>query len=167
MTKMPRSEAAIMPPNTGVPTSRRASFEAPVAITSGTRPRMKANDVIITGRKRSRAPSVGRLVQRDALLALLLGELDDQDAVLGREADQHDHADLRIEIERQAGQDDRHEGARARRPPPTAAPAPGWSSSRRARPGTDRRTAPRSEDDRGLALRRAFPGRRCRSTRPR
>ena len=31
-----------MPPNTGVPTSRRASCEAPVAITSGSRPRMKA-----------------------------------------------------------------------------------------------------------------------------
>ena len=51
---MPINEATIMRPNTGVPTSRRASSEAPVAITSGNRPRMKANEVIITGRNRSR-----------------------------------------------------------------------------------------------------------------
>ena len=63
---------------------------------------MKANDVIITGRKRSRAPSVAASQQRHALLALLLGELDDQDAVLGGQADQHDHADLAVKIERQS-----------------------------------------------------------------
>ena len=46
--------------------------------------------------------ALGRgLEQRHALLALLLGELDDQDAVLGCEADQHHHADLPVEIERQ------------------------------------------------------------------
>ena len=62
---------------------------------------MKANEVIITGRKRS-ARAFGRgLQQRDAVLALLLGELDDQDAVLRRQADQHDHADLGVEIEGQ------------------------------------------------------------------
>src|ERR1700676_3218358 len=88
MTKMPINEAKIMPPNTGVPTSRRASCEAPTATTSGSRPRMKANDVIITGRKRS---------------------LDDQNAVLGGKPDQHDDADLRIEIERQMADDDRSE----------------------------------------------------------
>src|SRR6202043_3440922 len=58
MTKTPMNEAKIMPPNTGVPTSRRASCEAPTATTRGSRPRMKANDVIITGRKRCLAPSV-------------------------------------------------------------------------------------------------------------
>jgi len=58
MAKMPMKEAKIMPPNTGVPTLRRASCEAPTAITSGRSPRMKASDVIITGRKRRRAPSV-------------------------------------------------------------------------------------------------------------
>ena len=63
---------------------------------------MNANEVIITGRKRSRAPSVAASQQRHAVLAFLLGELDDQDAVLGRQADQHHHADLRVEIERQA-----------------------------------------------------------------
>ena len=47
-----------MPPKTGVPTFRRASCEAPTATTNGRSPRMKASDVIITGRKRRRAPSV-------------------------------------------------------------------------------------------------------------
>ena len=49
---MPTSEANIMPPKTGVPTLRRANCEAPTATTNGRRPRMKANDVIMTGRKR-------------------------------------------------------------------------------------------------------------------
>ncbi len=47
-----------MPPKTGVPTSRLASWEAPVAITKGSRPSMNANEVIMTGRNRRRAPSV-------------------------------------------------------------------------------------------------------------
>ena len=55
---MPRNEARIIPPKTGVPTLRRASSDAPVAMTNGRSPRIKANDVIITGRKRSLAPSV-------------------------------------------------------------------------------------------------------------
>ena len=56
---MPRNDAAIMPPNTAVPTARWVAAPAPVAITSGTRPRMKANDVIITARKR-RCGRLGR-----------------------------------------------------------------------------------------------------------
>ena len=55
---MPNTEAAIMPPNTGVPTARRLSAPAPSATTSGSRPRMKAKLVMITGRKRNRAPSM-------------------------------------------------------------------------------------------------------------
>ncbi len=43
---MPMKDAKIMPPNTGVPTSLRASWDAPVATTNGSKPRMKANDVI-------------------------------------------------------------------------------------------------------------------------
>src|SRR5436305_336301 len=46
-----------MPPNTGVPTARRLSAPAPVAMTKGSRPNMKAKLVIMTGRKRSLAPS--------------------------------------------------------------------------------------------------------------
>ncbi len=40
------------------------------------------------------------------MLPLLLRELDDQDSVLGRESDQHDDPNLRVEIERQAAEDD-------------------------------------------------------------
>ena len=43
MTKMPIAEAAIMPPKTA---------PAPVAMTSGISPKMKANNVTITARKR-------------------------------------------------------------------------------------------------------------------
>ncbi len=39
-----------------------------------------------------------------ALIAKLVGELDDQDAVLRGEADQHDKADLRVDVERLACQ---------------------------------------------------------------
>jgi hypothetical protein len=51
MAKMPIKEASIIPPNTGVPTSRRAVWATPVTITNGNSPRMKANDVIMTGRE--------------------------------------------------------------------------------------------------------------------
>src|SRR6185312_8117367 len=44
-----------------------------------------------------------RIGDRHALLALLLGEFDDKDAVLGRERDEHDKADLGVEVERQPG----------------------------------------------------------------
>src|SRR5713226_2125321 len=46
MAKIPMKDAKIIPPNTGVPTLRRASCDAPVAITSGSSPRMKAKDVM-------------------------------------------------------------------------------------------------------------------------
>lgn len=54
---IPRSEAASMPPATPVPTARRLSMPAPSAVTSGISPTMKAKLVIITARKRVRAPS--------------------------------------------------------------------------------------------------------------
>ena len=100
-----------MPPNTGVPTARRLAAPAPVAMTSGTRPRMKAKLVIITGAEaQARALDRG-LGDRLALLALLHGELDDQDGVLGGERDQHDEADLGVEVEAQAGEQQRADRA--------------------------------------------------------
>jgi hypothetical protein len=61
------ADAAIMPAKTGVPTARRLAMPAPSAMTSGNRPKIKAKLVIITGRNRSRAPSIVRLqeVARD------------------------------------------------------------------------------------------------------
>src|SRR5215203_1207083 len=58
---MPSIDAAIMPPNTAVPTARWVAAPAPEAMTSGTRPRMKAKDVIITARKRRPAAVVAAL----------------------------------------------------------------------------------------------------------
>ena len=46
-----------MPLNTAVPSERRISDPAPVARTSGTTPRMKAKEVMVMGRSRSRDAS--------------------------------------------------------------------------------------------------------------
>ena len=107
---MAMSVAASMPPITvGAEDAGATSAPAPVAITSGTQPRMKAKAVIRIGRRRSRAPRQRRVDERLALLVLVLGELDDQDGVLGRQADQHDQADLRVDVVLEA------RAARARR----------------------------------------------------
>ena len=50
--------AADMPAKTAVPSDHRDAEPAPVAIISGTTPRMKANDVMRIGRNRSLAPSI-------------------------------------------------------------------------------------------------------------
>ena len=102
MTKIPMVLAASMPAKTEVPTPRRLICAAPWATTSGANPRMKAIEVIITARNRVRAPRVAAS-RFASLLALLLGELDDQNPVLGRQRDQHDQPDLRIEVQRQVG----------------------------------------------------------------
>src|SRR5215472_5797840 len=47
-----------MPPNTEVPTARRVSAAAPLAITRGRRPSTNARLVITTGRMRIRAPAI-------------------------------------------------------------------------------------------------------------
>ena len=91
-----------MPANTGVPTSRRLISAAPRAITSGTNPRMNANDVIITARNRVRAPSTAASRMPSPASRRSFGELHDQDAVLRRQRNQHHQPDLRIEIQRQA-----------------------------------------------------------------
>src|SRR6185436_14952518 len=55
--KIARNVAASMPPITPVPTERRAAAPAPVEYANGSTPRMKASDVMMIGRKRSRAAS--------------------------------------------------------------------------------------------------------------
>ena len=107
---MPMNEAQSIPPNTGVPTFRRASREGPSAMTKGSSPRINAKDVIITGRKRSLAPSVAASSNGIALGSAFLGEFYDENAVLRSQPDQHDHADLRIEIERETRYDDSRVG---------------------------------------------------------
>ncbi len=108
---MPMKDAAIMPPNTGVETFRRASMAAPV-------PKHQRREAENEGegchhhRPESQPCAFRRrLEQRRAMLATLFGEFDDEDAILGSESDQHNHADLGIEIERQMGDYDSREGA--------------------------------------------------------
>jgi len=55
---MPIMVATLMPNTTAVPSTRRAPEPAPVAIASGTEPKMKAKEVIRIGRRRRRAPSI-------------------------------------------------------------------------------------------------------------
>src|SRR6266566_1247593 len=50
-------EAAIIPPITVEPSTRRATAPEPLANQSGRRPKMKAKEVIRIGRRRRRAPS--------------------------------------------------------------------------------------------------------------
>ena len=84
------------------PIAVRAAAPAPLASISGTAPATVAIEVIRIGRRRRRAAS--RIAVADVApgVAQLVGELDDQDAVLGGEADQHDQADLAVEVHRLA-----------------------------------------------------------------
>ena len=90
--------AMVMPYTTPVPIVLRDAAPEPLASISGTQPRMKAKDVIRIGRRRSLEPSTAASRICDAFLAFHLGELDDEDGVLGRQADEHDQADLRIHV---------------------------------------------------------------------
>ena len=58
--------------------------------------------VIRIGRRRSVAGVDHRVAAWRALLAQLVGELDDQDAVLGDQADQRDQPDLAVDVQRAA-----------------------------------------------------------------
>ena len=84
-----------IPKNTAVPRAWRISAPAPVPMTSGKTPRIKAKLVIKIGRSRRRAgfDCGGEAVFAVAILNLFR-ELDDEDGVLTGEADKHDEADL-------------------------------------------------------------------------
>ncbi len=60
---------------------------------------MKAKLVIITARNRTPAASTAAAVDVLAQLAPLDRKLDDQDAILGGERDQHHQSDLRIDVD--------------------------------------------------------------------
>ena len=102
MMKIPNMDAAIMPPNTGVPTAWRVTAPAPSAMTRGNSPKMKAKLVIITGRNRKLAASMAARIDVLPEVAPLHRKRNDQDAVLRRERDQHDEPDLRVDIEAQS-----------------------------------------------------------------
>ena len=117
MKMIDRNVEASMPPATVVPTELRAAAPAPVAYASGSTPRMKAIEVIRIGRSRMRAGFDRGVDDRQALLAQLLGELDDQDRVLRRQADQQHQADLAEDVVGEAARKLRGQ----RRPAPPAA----------------------------------------------
>ena len=85
------------------PISWRLSAPAPVASASGTAPSTMAPVVIRIGRRRKRRrPRSPPRACAAPLRAQLVGELDDQDAVLGDQPDQRDEADLAVDVERAA-----------------------------------------------------------------
>ena len=103
-----------MPENTAVPSARRISAPGPVAITSGTTPRMKAKAVIRIGRRRRRQASTTASTGVRPCCSACLRELDDQDRVLGRKADEHHEADLGqdvVVLPAQADADERRQHA--------------------------------------------------------
>ena len=101
----PARVAASMPLNTAVPSEWRAAEPAPLATISGTTPRMNANEVIRIGRKRRRAPaSAASAIGRFSFSALHAGEFHDENGVLRRQSQQHDQADLHVDVVHQPAQ---------------------------------------------------------------
>ena len=100
---MPKSVTPSMPLKTAVPSERRISAPAPVAITSGTTPRMKAKRGH-EDRPQPQPRGLHRgLVAGPALLVQVPGELDDQDRVLAGQPHQHHQADLHEDVDRRRG----------------------------------------------------------------
>ena len=115
-----RNVDAIMPPATAVPTECRASRPAPLA-------NDERHDAEDEGERRHQnrpqpdARGFDRRVgDRHAARAQLLGELDDQNAVLRRQADQHHQADLAVDVVDQAAAPLRRAARRESRAAPTA-----------------------------------------------
>ena len=71
-----------------------------------------ASAVMITGRRRMESGGEGGVVRVHAVLALIVGEGDDEDAVGGRHADAHDRPHQRGHAEGGAGDEQHPEDAR-------------------------------------------------------
>ena len=106
-----------------------------------------------------------RLDQRLALRAQILGEFDDEDGVLCRQADDGDQADGEIDVVRQAAHASRRSPRRRCRAAPSAAPRAEWSSSHRARRAAGTPPAPRGRAGTAPASPTAFPAATARSIR--
>ena len=90
--------AASMPPNTVTPMSRRLAAPAPVADDQRHDAKDEGEGSHQHGAEAQARPRHGRFRSAHAGLALLLGELDDQNRILRRQADQQHHADLRVDV---------------------------------------------------------------------
>ena len=87
-----------MPENTAMPMAWRISAPAPLR----DHQREHARDEGDGGHQNRPQPQAagfdGGLERRQAFVLFVLGELDDQDGVLARQADEHDQADLREDV---------------------------------------------------------------------
>ena len=82
-----------------MPIARRISLPAPLPKISGSTPAQNAIEVIRMGRRRSRQAWMIASSRCLAALLEILRELDDQDRVLARQADQHDQRHLGEDVE--------------------------------------------------------------------
>jgi hypothetical protein len=73
---------------------------------------MKARLVIRIGRRRRRAASIAGVIGALAAALGLLGELDDQDRVLGGQAHRRQQPDLEIHVVLQPARPDRQSGSK-------------------------------------------------------
>ena len=93
-----------MPPMMVVPTERRPAAPAPEAMARG----MNAEDEGERGHEDGAQAKLGGfdggVDDGAALGAQLLGELDDEDGVFGGETDEHDEADLAVDVVGEAAQ---------------------------------------------------------------
>ena len=105
-------EAASIPPMTVEPSTRRETAPEPWQTTMASSRQMKAKDVIRIGRRRKLRAFERGIDQRFAFLVFGLGKFDNQDGVFGRQTNEHDHTDLRIDIIFHVAQSKVDEGAK-------------------------------------------------------
>ena len=98
MTRTPITVPTSIPPTAAVPMVRLPIAPGPVATTSG----KEAGDEGEGGHQDRPEPQLapfdGRILDARPFLAPLHRELDDQDRVLAEQADQHDQADLGVDV---------------------------------------------------------------------
>ena len=136
--------AASIPEITAVPRICRPAAPAPCGD-----PQRHAAEDERERRHQDRPQAEPRALQRRvhqalALLEAVLRELDDQDRVLGGEADQHDEADLAVDVEGEAAREEAEEGADHRDRHGEQHAEGQATSSRRARPGSGTRSRARA-----------------------
>ncbi len=114
--KIPITLAAIIPPITVVPMICRATAPAPLAVHSGTQPRMNAK------RRHQNWPqakpgSFERGVRQGlSLFVLVFGKFNNQNRVLCRQPDEHDQSNLRVDIGFDLDEVRRHENTEQHAP---------------------------------------------------
>ena len=108
----------IMPVTSMMPMLLRAPAPGPRANTSGKWPKTVAAVVIRIGRSRVAGGLDDGLRLVAPCLLQVVGELDDQDAVLRDQADQRDQADLAVDVERREAEErEQQRAGRARAAP--------------------------------------------------